>query len=133
MTGRKTVLVVDDELSLRIFIATLLETSGFSPVLCKNGHDGTLKAREIKPALIILDVMMPGEGGVEMYRALKTDAELRDIPVLMLSAVSRASFSHYLRMLNARIDPPVPDPDAYLEKPPDANQLRETVIRLVSV
>ena len=131
MTGMKTVLVVDDELSMRIFIATLLETSGFRPVLCKNGIEGIRKAREIVPDLVVLDVMMPGEGGVQMYRALKTDAGLQDIPVLMLSAVEEASFAHYLSMLRARVDTPIPDPDAYLEKPPEADRLREVVVGLL--
>ncbi len=131
MAGPKTVLVVDDELSMRIFIATLLETAGWKPVVCKNGGDGIRKARELKPDLVILDVMMPKEGGAAMYRALKSDEALRRIPVLMLSAVAESSFRHYLSMLRAGVDDPVPDPDAYLEKPPDPKQLAATVLRLV--
>ena len=82
---KKTVLIVEDELDMRIFISTLLETSGYRPVMTKNGKEGLLKARDIGPDLIILDVMMPGEGGVQMYRQLKSDNALMDIPVIMLS------------------------------------------------
>jgi DNA-binding response OmpR family regulator len=82
---KKTVLIVEDELDMRIFISTLLETSGYRPVTTKNGKEGLLKARDIGPYLIILDVMMPGEGGVQMYRQLKSDSSLMDIPVIMLS------------------------------------------------
>ena len=68
---KKTVLIVEDELDMRIFISTLLETSGYQPVMTRDGNEGMLKAQDICPDLIILDVMMPGEGGVQMYRQLK--------------------------------------------------------------
>lgn len=131
MAGAKTVLVVDDEMAMRIFIATLLETSGYRPLLCKNGHDGIRQARQTPPDLIILDVMMPGEGGAQMYRELKSDAALRNVPVLMLSAVEESSFCHYLNMLRARSEDPIPDPDAYLEKPPEAERLKAVIVSLL--
>ena len=128
---RKTVLIVDDELDMRIFISTLLETSGYRPVLTKDGRAGILKAREIVPDLIILDVMMPGEGGVQMYRQLKTDQTLKAIPVIMLSAVARKTFSHYLNMVNVRLEKPIPKPEAYIEKPPEAEELLQMAARLI--
>ena len=88
---KKTVLIVEDELDMRIFISTLLETSGYQPVLTRDGTEGMLKAKDMCPDLIILDVMMPGEGGVQMYRQLKTDKNLCEIPVIMLSALQRSA------------------------------------------
>ncbi|MBW1888145.1 MAG: response regulator, partial [Deltaproteobacteria bacterium] len=105
---KKKILIVDDELDMRIFISTLLETSGYSPLTTKDGNEGIRKAKEVIPDLIILDVMMPGEGGVQMYRQLKTDRNLKDIPVVMLSAVEKDTFSHYIKMLNAQIGHPIP-------------------------
>ena len=119
----KKVLIVEDELDMRIFISTLLETSGYKPFATRDGKEGLEKAKAVKPDLIILDVMMPGEGGVYMYRKLKTDKMLRDIPVIMLSAVAKKTFTHYLNMLNIRIEEDIPHPDSYLEKPPDAEEL----------
>ncbi len=121
--SKKKVLIVDDELDMRIFLSTLLETSGYQPVTTRDGLDGVSKARTVKPDIIILDVMMPGEGGVQMYRKLKTDQELVSIPVVMLSAVEKISFYHYLNMLNSRLTCPIPQPAAYLEKPVDPDQL----------
>jgi CheY-like chemotaxis protein len=121
--SKKKILIVDDELDMRIFLSTLLETSGYEPVTTRDGIDGVSKARTGKPDLILLDVMMPGEGGVQMYRKLKTDPELAPIPVVMLSAVEKKSFDHYLSMLNSSIPSPIPQPAAYLEKPVDPNQL----------
>jgi CheY-like chemotaxis protein len=128
---KKTVLVVEDELDMRIFISTLLETSGYRPVLTKNGSEGLLKAKDIYPDLIILDVMMPGEGGVQMYRQLKTDDKLMNIPVILLSAVAKNTFEHYLKMLNARIAGAIPEPAAYLEKPPEAEEILKLTERLI--
>ncbi len=128
---KKTVLIVEDELDMRIFISTLLETSGYRPVMSKNGKEGLLKARDIGPDLIILDVMMPGEGGVQMYRRLKSDNALKDIPVVMLSGVAKKTFVHYLKMLNTRIEGSIPDPSAYLEKPPEAEELLKLTERLI--
>ena len=129
--SKKTVLVVEDELDMRIFISTLLETSGYQPVLTRDGTEGMLKAKDVFPDLIILDVMMPGEGGVQMYRQLKTDQTLCKIPVIMLSAVAQKTFAHYLNMVNARLKEPIPDPEAYIEKPPEAEDLIKMTARLI--
>jgi two-component system, OmpR family, phosphate regulon response regulator PhoB len=121
------ILVVDDELDMRIYISTVLETSGYQTIVTKNGKEGVEKAIEIEPDLIVLDVMMPGEGGVIMYRTLKTDAKLRKIPVVMLSAVKKEIFFHYLKMLNVKLKNNISEPDAYLEKPPDHEDLLKAI------
>ena len=129
--NKKTVLIVEDELDMRIFISTLLETSGYRPVMTRDGNEGMRKAKDVFPDLIILDVMMPGEGGVQMYRQLKTHETLCNIPVIMLSAVARKTFSHYLNMVNARLKDSIPDPDAYIEKPPEAEELLKLTASLI--
>jgi CheY-like chemotaxis protein len=128
---KKKVLIVDDEMDMRIFLSTLFETNGFKPIATRDGKEGIQKARDLAPDLIILDVMMPGEGGVAMYRQLKADETLRRIPVVMLSAVAEKTFSHYLKMLNVRMEGTVPRPDAYMEKPPEADELLEMARSLV--
>jgi CheY-like chemotaxis protein len=128
---KKTVLIVEDELDMRIFISTLLETSGYQPVMTRDGNEGMRKAKDVFPDLIILDVMMPGEGGVQMFRQLKTDDTLCNIPVIMLSAVAQKTFTHYLNMVNARLEDPIPDPDAYIEKPPEAEDLLKMTATLI--
>ena len=128
---KKTVLIVEDELDMRIFVSTLLETSGYRPIMTKDGREGFLKAKEIVPDLIILDVMMPGEGGIKMYRQLKTNSSLMNIPVIMLSGVGKKTFEHYLKMLNARLEDSIPEPSAYLEKPPEAEDLIKMTERLI--
>ncbi len=131
-SSKGTILIVDDAMDMRVFISALFRTNGYSTATCRDGSTGLAKAREIKPDLIVLDVMMPGTGGALMYKSLKTDRQLQQIPVIMLSAVGQHSFHHYLKMLNTKLVAPLPDPEAYLEKPPDARLLLDMVIRLMA-
>ncbi|MDX2453847.1 response regulator [Desulfosarcina sp.] len=131
-SSRGTILIVDDAMDMRVFISALFRTSGYSTETCRDGSTGLAKALEITPDLIILDVMMPGTGGALMYKSLKTDRRLQQIPIIMLSGVGQRSFQHYLKMLNLNMVRPLPDPDAYLEKPPEAQQLLNTAIGLMA-
>ncbi|MBW1886934.1 MAG: response regulator [Deltaproteobacteria bacterium] len=123
----KKVLVVDDELDIRIFIITLLETENYKPLSAKDGKEGLEIARREKPALIILDVMMPKESGIGMYRNLKNDPELKDIPVIMVSALSKKTFFHSQKVLDEYKDEKIPEPAAYIEKPPEPEELLEAI------
>jgi two-component system phosphate regulon response regulator PhoB len=118
-----TVLVVEDEMDMRFFLATLLKTNRYTPVLAKNGKEGLRQAVAIHPDLIIMDVMMPEEGGALMYQKLKEEATLAAIPVIVLSGVGKTVFGHYLTMLNAEGDRNIAMPDVYLEKPPESEAL----------
>ena len=128
---KRKILVVDDELDMRVYISTVLETSGYRAIVTKNGREGVEKAIETEPDLIVLDVMMPGECGVLMYRTLKTDPKLKKIPVVMLSAVKKEIFFHYLKMLNVKIENNISEPEAYLEKPPDHEDLLKVIKKLL--
>ena len=120
---KKKILIVDDEMDMRIFLTALFETSGYKAIVTKDGREGYRIAKEIAPDLIVLDIMMPGEGGVHMYRHLKTDETLKEIPIIMLSAVEEKTFLHYIKMLRIRLNDTIPQPDAYIEKPPEPEEL----------
>jgi two-component system phosphate regulon response regulator PhoB len=123
----KKVLIVDDEMDMRIFLSTLLQTSGYRPIIASNGEEGIQKARQHKPAAIILDVLMPKAGGVQMYRQVKTDENLKKIPVIMISAIAKKTFFHSMQMLNRYRGQSVPEPEAYIEKPPETEELLQTL------
>jgi CheY-like chemotaxis protein len=131
-SGRTTVkankvLVVDDDLNMRIFISALLKTNGYQPLVGKDGREGIEIVKNDRPNLIILDIMMPGEGGVPMYRQLKEDKNTKDIPVIMLSGVESKTFFHSLKMLSVGRNKPLPEPEAYIEKPPKAEELLDMI------
>ena len=128
----KNILVVEDDLHMRIFITTVLETSGYNATASKDGQEGIRKVKEDRPDLIILDVMMPEEGGVSMYRQLKTDNQFKNIPVVMLSGVESKTFLHSLKMMSIGLRNPLPAPEAYMEKPPKAEKLLNIVQKLLA-
>ena len=123
----RKVLVVDDELDMRIFVSTLLETSGYKPLTAVDGKEGMLVARREKPAVVLLDVMMPNESGIGMYRELKNDPDLKDIPVIMVSALSKKTFFHSQKVLDEYKGEKIPEPSAYIEKPPEADELLDAI------
>ena len=125
----KKVLVVDDELDMRTFITTLLETNGFKPLTAQDGFQGLEVARKNKPSLIILDVMMPRESGINLYRELRNDPDLKDIPVIMHSALSKKTFFHSQKVLDQYRGEKIPEPTAYIEKPPEPEELLEVIRR----
>ncbi|MCB1182488.1 response regulator [bacterium] len=82
----QTVLIADDEHNIRHILDFSLHAEGFDVLSAHNGEDALAMAREHRPDLIILDVMMPGRGGIETCRALKEDIETAGIPVILLTA-----------------------------------------------
>lgn len=127
----KKVLVVDDEMDMRVFISTLLETNGFKPIGAEDGQEGLTLAKKHKPALVIMDVMMPRESGIHLYRGLKTDPELRQIPVIVCSALSKKTFYHSQKVLDEYEGTPLDEPNDYIEKPPEPDELLEAVQRVL--
>jgi CheY-like chemotaxis protein len=130
--GNKKVLVVDDERDMRIFVSTVVETSGFEATVASDGTEALQKASSNPPALVVLDVMMPKiDDGIQTYRQFRTDPRLSRIPIIILSAIAQKTFLHYIKMLNPRQGPQLPEPEAYMEKPPDANELSRLIGELV--
>ena len=87
MEDSKTILLVDDDLTLREMYEERLKTEGFTIVQASNGEEALTKAKDIKPNLILLDIMMPKINGFDVLKSLKSDAELKDIPVIILTAL----------------------------------------------
>ena len=80
------ILVVDDNPDVRLALATLLQDEGFEVAEASDGDVGLEAARERKPDLILLDLMMPRVDGFETLRELKKDENLADVPVVVLTA-----------------------------------------------
>jgi len=127
----KKVLNVDDDVDTRTFVSTVLEENGYIPILAKDGEEGMRRVNEERPDLIILDILMPKESGIKMYRELKTDLSLKDIPVVILSAISKRTFLRSQMALTEFGDETVPEPQAYLEKPVEPEDLAEIVNKIL--
>ena len=129
---RKKILIVDDELKMRIFLCNLLGNCGYEAIDAGDKNEGMQKALSEKPALIILDVTMPKESGIQMYRELKEHDDLKNVPVIMVSTIDKKTFSFYQKFQSTPRDRGVPEPGAYLEKPLEAQELISLVRTLIS-
>ena len=128
----RKILVVDDERDMQIFVSTVVETLGHEPVVAGDGKSALELAKNEKPDLVILDVMMPGiDDGVETYQHFRTDSRFSSIPIIMLSAIARKTFFHSIKVLHPQRGVQIPEPEAYMEKPPDATELGRLITRLL--
>jgi len=113
----KKVLVVDDDPDVRLFSVTVLEENGYTPLEAANGEEGLKMIKQEKPELIILDVLMPRQSGIRLYRELKTDRSFKDIPIIILSGIAKKTFLRSQKALTEFGGKEVPEPKVYLEKP----------------
>lgn len=84
----KKVMIIDDDENTLKFISVVLSENGYEPLTAIDGRDGMEKLQEDRVDLIILDVMMPRKTGFVVFKQLKKDERLKDIPVLMLTGVA---------------------------------------------
>lgn len=82
------ILIIDDEPEVRMLLARRLMASHFEVLEAGDGAAGFQKAKEAKPDLIILDLKMPGEDGLQIYQSMRKEPELQKVPVLFLTAIS---------------------------------------------
>ena len=116
MAGPKgMVLVIDDDPAMHDMVRRTLEKEGIAVVPALGGEEGLELARQLKPSVITLDVMMPGSDGWNVLRALKADPELAKIPVVMLTIIDDKNMGFSLGAAD------------YLTKPVD----RERLIRVI--
>ena len=81
----KKMLIVDDNVEFRTMVSDYFTDLDFSVEIAENGREGLVKAKAVKPDIILLDVMMPDIGGIEVLRNLQTDDDTRGIPVLVIT------------------------------------------------
>lgn len=109
---QKTVLLIDDEIDLLEMIQYQLESKGFKVVTAQDGAEGLEKLKTLKPHLIILDMNMPGMGGIEFYKKICDQDGRPQYPVFVLTA--RANMERFFRDI---------DVDGFLPKPFEIDHL----------
>ena len=85
-TPSKKILVADDEEDVLALVTNSLKAAGYSTLNADDGPAALSSARENLPALIVLDLMLPGMSGLEVCKALKADSATKNIPIIMLTA-----------------------------------------------
>jgi len=125
----KKVLVVDDEPDVITFLTTLLRKNGYEVCEACDGVEGMKKVIEEKPDLVCLDLLMPEKTGLKMYREMRRDAQLKQVPVIMVTGISVADpwdFKDFKKFIHEH-DHAVGRPDGYIEKPVDKEKFLKAV------
>ncbi|MCX6543360.1 MAG: response regulator [Acidobacteria bacterium] len=125
MNPQKTILVVEDETDEVAYLSALFKDNGFGVLSASNGREGFLMAKTHHPDAITLDITMPEESGVRMFRDLQEDASTANIPVVIITGVSH----EFKRFIETRKH--VPPPAGYFDKPPDRQQLLAKIREVV--
>lgn len=113
----KILCIDDDKLLLGLFVSTL-EVNGFEPVTASDGPSGLALARQLRPDLILVDVMMPGMSGIEVCKTIRSDPELRDTPIITITALTDKRIESKALEAGATLA---------LQKPHDAHRLIEAI------
>ncbi|OGD65727.1 hypothetical protein A2215_01050 [Candidatus Berkelbacteria bacterium RIFOXYA2_FULL_43_10] len=87
MADEKTILVVDDDLTLREMYEERLKQEGYIVIGAADGEEAISKAQDQLPALIILDIMMPKINGIDVFKQLRADEKTKGIPIVILTAL----------------------------------------------
>ena len=114
------VLVIDDDPTVHEVMRRYLQQDGFDVIIARGGEEGLRLARALHPAVITLDVLMPGLDGWAILRKLKADPELSGIPVVMLTILDERNQGYALGAAD------------YLTKPVDRLQLRRVLSKYAS-
>ena len=127
----KKVLVVDDDPDVRLFSVTVLEENGYTPLEAANGEEGLKMIKQEMPDLVILDILMPRQSGIRLYREMKTDKSLEKIPIIILSGIAKKTFLRSQKALTEFGGKEVPEPKVYLEKPVEPEVLAEEIKKIL--
>jgi len=127
----KHVLVVDDEPDFAALLRSFLTKAGYSVATAHNSDDALAQARVRKPDLISLDICMPRKSGVLFYRKLMEDQAFHNVPVVVVTAVTRDR--GMINLVKRLLEPDeLPPPRAYLEKPVEGPRYLETIQQVLA-
>lgn len=121
--GKKRILAVDDEKLIVLAIRHNLQLAGYDVIEAYDGREALEKIEVHRPDLVILDVMMPELNGWDVLTCIRDDPELRDTPVIMLTALGQESDEREGIIRGA---------DLYLTKPYEPQHLIDLVNRLLA-
>jgi twitching motility two-component system response regulator PilH len=120
--GIRKILIVDDSPTERHVLNDLLTKAGFEVVTSDNGEDAIQKAKQVKPDLILMDVVMPGLNGFQATRAISRDPDTRTIPIILCTSKTQETDKIWGLRQGAR---------DYVVKPVDRDELLGKINALV--
>ncbi len=118
-----TIVTVDDHREIGNLLAIVLRHPDIQVLAARDGVEGLALIRHARPDVVILDIMMPGVSGWEVYDTIRADAVLVDTPIVMITVLPEAPERQHIFEQSSR--------DLYLTKPFDAVRLRRAVERML--
>jgi DNA-binding response OmpR family regulator len=122
---KKVVVCIEDEPEMIDLVKLILGRKGFDLVGAVGGREGLDTVRRLKPDLVLLDLMMPDMDGWEVYQQMKADEELKDIPVVVVTAKAQ-SIDKVLGLHIAKVDD-------YVTKPFGPQELLQSVRKVLGL
>ena len=114
---KKKILIVEDETDPKRFLELLFNENGYETATASDGREALSMVKSFNPDVVTLDIIMPEESGVKFYRDLKKEPEYADLPVIIITGISR------YKDLFKRDFATMPKPFAFMEKPIDSEAL----------
>lgn len=121
------ILLIDDDVDFLSSTRDVLESKNYNVFTANEGDEGLKKARELKPDLIILDVIMPAKNGIAVCDQIKKDPQLGKIPVIMLTSLGQRMADTNI----SRADAMTLEAEDYVEKPVKPTELLKRVSRFL--
>ena len=123
MTNKPYILYIDDDQLLAELVSNVFENLGYTIARACNGASGMTAMRQHKPDLVLLDLAMPKISGYDVYRTMKQDDNLADIPVIVITAESEFKFIEFGLL----------PPNGYLTKPFGIAELTRVVNEVLGI
>ena len=89
MAKKPTILIIDDDLALQTVLEIALREAGYQVVLASDGEEGVEKLKTVQPDMVISDIMMPHQDGVETFQMIKEQLQDEGIPIFIMTALNR--------------------------------------------
>jgi DNA-binding response OmpR family regulator len=123
----KKILIVDDEEDILAYLTTLFTDNGYQVMIAHDGREALAMMKKEKPDLVTLDIIMPKESGVRFYRDVKEDAELKNVPIIIITALTGWGYDPegFHKFIKSRKH--VAPPEGFLSKPVDREELLKIV------
>jgi two-component system, OmpR family, phosphate regulon response regulator PhoB len=116
----KTAVVIDDEIDLTTYLTTILENDGFIVKSANDAVTGEQLIKEVSPDIILIDLMMPGRTGIQLFSRLRTDDKTKDIPLVMVTGIKEQTGIDWGEIVDRY---KTRRPDGFVEKPIDPERL----------
>ncbi|MGC9027804.1 MAG: response regulator [bacterium] len=129
--NKKTVLIIEDDVEFANFLKYLIEEYGYNAMVACDSIQANRILMKQQPDLITLDLVLPGETGIKLFRKIRGSQNWKDIPIIVITGVDAGthkeiSYKGFLKGVNLK------PPEAYLEKPLEQELLIQAISKILS-